>query len=40
VSVKLSPTGFFSFMTIGSFVIAAGLFLAVRPVRKMLGRSE
>ncbi|HTJ41027.1 MAG TPA: peptide MFS transporter [Kofleriaceae bacterium] len=40
VSVKLGQTGFFSFMTIGSLVIAAGLFLSVGPVRRMLGRSE
>jgi POT family proton-dependent oligopeptide transporter len=40
VTVKLGNTGFFSFMTIGSFVVAAGLFIAAGPVKRMLGRSE
>jgi POT family proton-dependent oligopeptide transporter len=38
VSVKLGQTGFFSFMTIGSLVVAVGLFAASGPVTKMLGR--
>jgi POT family proton-dependent oligopeptide transporter len=40
VSVELGWSGLFTLMTVGSFVVAAGLFLAVRPVRRMLGRSE
>jgi POT family proton-dependent oligopeptide transporter len=40
VTVKLGNTGFFLFMTIASFVVAAGLYAASKPVTKMLGRRE
>jgi POT family proton-dependent oligopeptide transporter len=40
VSVDLGWRGLFMAVTIGSFVVAAGLFLAAGPVRRMLGRSE
>jgi proton-dependent oligopeptide transporter, POT family len=40
VSVNLGERGFFTFMTVASWVVAVGLFLASGPVRKMLGRSE
>jgi POT family proton-dependent oligopeptide transporter len=40
VSVTLGWRGLFTSVTIGSFVVAVGLFLAAGPVRRMLGRSE